>query len=614
MNDRRQALEQLAGASPLEITQKLEEFEHYDRKSSQAIIDEVTEEFQSGEHMADSVIKPVFLSVLDSLLEIPPFRKARKKGLTASRVFTECEQFSYSTPSTDNDSNNGYNDYKNADEYLDSYGEANRKKFIRSKYENKNAMDKYKENQLKDEDGNLKKTKLIEDEYAGEKNLYVYRNDPDKRRNDPGNYQAETDHIVPLKQLHNQFKGNYALSDHDIKMIANSDYNLAVTSRKINRTKSDQTNSEYLKTLKGEQYDTLRSNMRSKEKEATNEINKNVNKTVLNNLTGKGNISDQEFKDKYGRSTKKEDKQGQLYKDLQKEKMHDIHKQNMKNAADQAKENAVGNLILFIIKPIYFEMKDCFKNGIVEGVGASSTLEAFKIRFGRVKDYVLQNALAFIGDNVWEFIKGFISSLIEGIISLFVGIFKQVLKVIKEGIKLFVQSAKILFGKESRHMTPSQKGDAIIKILGGSVIALAGIGIDMLLNKLGVPESVSLVLSALLSGIASTIFMYLLDKMDLFSVKAEKRRDRLVDIFNERIQEIQAATNDFDAVAIETLRKQHQQFEDIKGSIQEGLDHDDLDSVNASLYKMADFFKVDLPYKNTSEFVDFFDSQDVIKL
>ena len=104
----------------------------------------------------------------------------------------------------------------------------------------------------------------------------------------------------------------------------------------------------------------------------------------------------------------------------------------------------------------------------------------------------------FIGDNIGEFIKGFITSLTECIINLFVGVFKQVLKILKEGIKIFAQSAKILFGKESEQMTPAQKGDAIIKLIGGSVVAIAGIGIEALLAKIGIGEPWSVILSTML--------------------------------------------------------------------------------------------------------------------
>lgn len=591
MESRIKSLEQLAKSSPLEVTAKLQEFEMYDMKSSQEIIDEVYQEFQSGEHLADNVLKPVFLSIIDGILDAFG-RSARKNGLTASRVFQECEQFSYDE--TDNTTNvNGYTEHRNATDYNEIYAEKHRAKFNRKSYENTSRMRRYKLNQFKDENGNVIRNKNIKDEYTGEKNLYVHRADPDKRRNDPKyDYQAESDHIIPLKQLHAQFKGNYGLSDEDIKKIANNDYNLAVTSGKINGNKLDMSNSEFIKKQEklGEKgikiTSKTKANMLQLEKDATKAINKDVNNTVLKNITGKGNTDQTKI----------------------------IYKESMSNAADQSKNYAVGNLIMFIVKPIYFELKDCFKNGIAEGVGASSALEALNIRFGRVKEHVLKNAFKFLGDSVWEFVKGFISSLIEGIISLFVGVFKQVLKVLKEGIKLFVQSAKILFGKDAKEMTPAQKGDAIIKLIGGSVIAIAGVGIEALLNKIGIGEPWSIFLSTFLSGLASALFMYLLDKADIFSVKAEKRRDRIVEIFTERINDIKTAANEFNTVAIETLRKQHQGFVEIQNAVNLAFANNDIDSINAGLYKMADFFNIDLPFSNTSEFVDYFDSEDVIKL
>ena len=59
--ERERLLEELKNASPLDATRYLQEFELYDKKSSQEIIDEVYREFESGMHMTESVVKPVFL-------------------------------------------------------------------------------------------------------------------------------------------------------------------------------------------------------------------------------------------------------------------------------------------------------------------------------------------------------------------------------------------------------------------------------------------------------------------------------------------------------------------------------------------------------------------------
>lgn len=596
--ERKLTIEDIKNASPLEITNVLREYELYDMKSSQEIIDEVYKEFASGENIKESIVKPVFFSVMDGFLEGTSIgRKARKKGLTASRFIQECDNFSYNTevPITSVD---GYTEFKNMEEYFVVNDKEAMSKFDRNKIEDKTTMKKYKDNKIA-ENG---LSKNLTDEYTGKKNITAYRNNPDNRRNDSkSDYQAETDHIVPLKQIDKQFKGNYALSEEDIKRIANQDYNLALTSGEINGKKKDMSNSDFIKKQEelekaGREYINLdketQDRMLKAQKQSQKAIEKEANITVAKKLFGKGEADSQSAINK------------------QKE----ILEKTAKNATDQAKNYAIGNLILYIIKPIYYEISDIIKNGMKKGVRASSTTEALEIRFGRVKNYIISNVASFLGNNFIDFIKGIISSLIEGIISLFVGIFKQVLKVLKEGVKIFIQSAKVLFGKDSKKLSPAQKGDAIIKIIGGSVMVIAGVGIEFILNKIGMSEPWSVILSTMLSGIASALFMYLLDKADLFSVKAERRRDRIIEIFTERINDIEKAEKEYDVATIQALQNQRTHFEEIRAQINKGINSNDIDKINSNLYKMADFMNVDLGYSNTDEFCDFMDSKDAFCL
>jgi len=615
-------LEKLKSASPLEVSNILIEFELYDKKSSQEIIDEVYEQFRTGEQMEVSIITPVFSAIVDGLLERTSFGKgARKKGLTTERVVQECKSFSYDEELVKPIDRNAYEEYKNVQDSNKYTDENNRDKFNRSDYENKYKMDEYKANKLNNEDGNSTGRKLIEDEYTGKKNIYVYRNDPDKRRNDPKfDYQAETDHIVPLKQVYTQLKDNYALSNEDIKVTANADYNLAVTSGAINGKKLDDTNSEFIKKQGNNLDAETTSRMIDLEKNAQKAINAEANKRVLNNLTGQGELSNKEIISGYdkftienGREPTKEEK-GKIKLGLQKSKTDKLNSQLAENTKNQTTEYAVGNVILYIIKPLYYEVKDIFKNGMMAGTEATSPGQAFLFRCSRIKNHLLKHAGEFLGDSIGQFIKNFIKSLFESIVDIFVGVFKQFLRIIKEGIKVFIQSAKILFGKDSKKMTAAQKGDAIIKLLGGSLIALAGIGIELYLNKLGIKEPWSVVISTIISGLASALFMYFMDKVDLFSAKAEKRKERIEEIFNERIAEIQNATETFNVAAIETLKNQREQFEIISNDINKALGNNDIDSVNSSLYKLAKFYQVDLPYESTEEFVKYFDESKIITI
>lgn len=593
----------IRNASPLNLASTLQEAELYDKKETQTVVDEVYEEFKKQGNLFDEVAIPVFTAVVDGFLEsTSATRKLRKKGLTASRVISQCRSFSYDQKESDCIIPDGYTEWKNVGdktrEDFKSFGETERTKYKRSVFEDKQRLDAYKKEKFNNNGGRINAT----DEYTGEKNVYQYRKNPDARRNIEKykhDHQAEVDHIVPLARIHEQFKGNYALSDEDIKTIANNDTNYALTSARVNRGegasdrggKFEKTNSEFVadqreREKKGQPSlgltEEAKENMLQMAKDAQKAINHDGNQKILNNLTGQGTGNTGEI---WGKSAG--------------------------NAAAQSKDYVVGNVILYIIKPLYYEISDIFSNGLKEGVNAETTIEAFKIRFGRVKNYVLENALAFLGDNVWEFVKGFVSSLIEGIISLFIGIFKQVLKVVKEGIKIFIQSGKILWGSQGKEMSAAQKGDAIIKLIGGSVISICGIGIEALLNKIGLPDPWSVIFSTMLSGIASCLFMLLLDKADLFSVNAEKRRMRIEDIFDERIKDIDEAMKSLNIASLETMRSQKLQFVAVEKEIYNGVDSNNIYGINNGLFALASFMHVDLGYKNREEFVEQFDDMSI---
>ena len=86
----------IRNASPLDLVVKLQEAELYDKKETRAIVDEVYNEFNNNGNLIEEVVIPVFLSVADGFLECTSAtRKLRKKGLTATKIVTECRNFSY---------------------------------------------------------------------------------------------------------------------------------------------------------------------------------------------------------------------------------------------------------------------------------------------------------------------------------------------------------------------------------------------------------------------------------------------------------------------------------------------------------------------------------------
>lgn len=103
------------------------------------------------------------------------------------------------------------------------------------------------------------------------------------------------------------------LSDGDIKRIANSDDNLALTGRRINNPKRDMSNREFIKEqerlkAQGKEYVELtpeqKENMLRMEDEAQHSLENSVNKTVIKNLLGQGEADRAIRKEAYNKKEK----------------------------------------------------------------------------------------------------------------------------------------------------------------------------------------------------------------------------------------------------------------------------------------------------------------------
>lgn len=63
---------------------------------------------------------------------------------------------------------------------------------------------------------------------------------------------AQTDHIIPLENIHEKAKKNPFLKEDDIKIVANNPKNLKVLSQKSNQSKTNKTPSEYIEYMQKE--------------------------------------------------------------------------------------------------------------------------------------------------------------------------------------------------------------------------------------------------------------------------------------------------------------------------------------------------------------------------
>ncbi|UXM82939.1 hypothetical protein N7V09_05070 [Shewanella seohaensis] len=210
-----------------------------------------------------------------------------------------------------------------------------------------------------------------------------------------------------------------------------------------------------------------------------------------------------------------------------------VQKTLVKDAKDAAAEQSIGDVIVFIMKPLFYELRDCFLNGIEKGVKSNSFKSALKIRLDRMKTYILQQVEVLLKDGLLNFFRNFLAMLLEGILNCFVGIFKQVARMVKEGFKILLQIAPILVDKNKSF---AEKGDAVLKLVASSLTIFASIGIETWLNSLGLGEPWSIIMSSVITAVLTALIMYLLDKLDLFSVNRTRQLQRLDEILNLKIE------------------------------------------------------------------------------
>ncbi|MCT8988497.1 hypothetical protein [Shewanella phaeophyticola] len=281
-------------------------------------------------------------------------------------------------------------------------------------------------------------------------------------------------------------------------------------------------------------------------------------------------------------------------------------------AKDELVDAGIGELIILVVKAVSFELKDMFQNGITHDTGCSSSIDAFSFRMKRALKYITRNLVNISLGSFKDAAMNFVKYLVNAIVDMFVGILKKALKIITEGFNAILASIKILLGESSG----AEKADAITKLLASTVVTYIGFAFEEsvlgFINKLPFGDVLSDVVMVMFTGIASTVVVWLLDKMDLFSVKDEKRAARIKEIFDIRIRQIKENTDAFEAAALQTLTQQKLQFRRMAERMSLAIDSDK--NVNASVYAMADFMKVDLEINTTDDFIALLVAQDSLEV
>ena len=557
-------IEQLQGCSPLQLSKTLINIELFDQKSSLDVLHSIHKEMDSQDNVMDKLVEPIFFNIIDSTMHHPKLQKyftvggkntgVKKSddpgtsiGITPSRVIKELKNFSYERPSAPTQEIK----FRTPEEELQYQS---KRDYADYNFRDKTSMEKYRE--------------FVAKQHA-HSNYCEVSGRVVKKQSKTAKTAVDVDHIIPGQSTVSGL-ASIPLSDLQRKQILNRTSNFAMMESSDNRSKGDSSGTQY---MLNEQKQASRDARQKGKSYSTAEKAKIIARDVnaLGAIAGEAAVL---------------------------------------GAANQAKSKAIGDLIILAIKPLFFEITDIVKNGVKHGLEADSFSSALKLRFKRVMNFYKKEIMPFIKEAIKGFFDNIITNFFTALGGIIISLLGKSLGMIVKGFKSIVEAVRIAFSRDPKY-TPAQKGDAILKLLSTTVITLV---IEHFSSQImafiqGTPfDFLSDIATIMLSGIASTFVVYFLDKIDLFSAKNEKQTQRVNEIFDIRIAQIKENTDAFEATALEKLAQDRLQFR----SIAERIDKDITENkdVNAGVYMMSDFLKIDLQIKSTDSFLNMLATND----
>lgn len=557
-------IEQLQGCSPLQLSKKLIDIELFDQRSSLDVLHSIHKEMDSQDNVMDKLLEPIFFNIIDSTMHHPKLQKyftvggkntgVKKNddpgtsiGITPSRVIKELKSFSYDVPSV----SMAETKFRTPEEELlyqskRAYGEY--------EFRDPKSMGNYRESIAKQHSNS---------NYCEVSGRVV------KKRSEKAKTAVDVDHIIPGQSTISGL-ASIPLSDIQRKQILNRTSNFVMMESSDNRSKGDTSGTQYM--LNQRKQDSRDARQKGKSYSTEDKI-----KIVVRDVNALGSIAGEAA---------------------------------VLGSANQAKSKAIGDLIILAIKPLFFEIMDIVKNGVNHGLDADSFSSALKLRFKRVINFYKKEIMPFIKDAAKDFFDNIVTNFFTALGGIIISLLTKSLSMIVNGFKSIVEAVRIAFSSDPNY-TPARKGDAILKLLSTTVITLV---IEYFNNQImaflkGTPfDFISDIATIMLSGIASTFVVYFLDKIDLFSTKNEKQTQRVNEIFDLRIAQIKENTDAFEATALEKLAQDRLQFR----AIAERIDKDIAENkdVNAAIYMMSDFLKIDIHIKSTDSFLKMLATND----
>ena len=368
-------------------------------------------------------------------------------------------------------------DYYNAHRYVES-----NQKFDRREYEGQDFKNKRKEY--------IKQTGDLIDGYTG------------KVLNKDG--RAHLDHIVSAKEINEDSRNHLFMSPEQRNKMAIDDKNLCMTDGSINQSKGAKSMGTFLyKENKDGRTNLDRFDIdEDKAVSADKEARKHIKNTQLN---------------------------------------YQIKKQGTEIAITSANEGVklgaqqtLGLILKDFTELTFFEIKEFIKVDFISI--KNPNLHKLSERIKKVTKDIISRWKHYIHIFKEGFISGILSNIFTFIINNFITTLKNINRIIREGFFSLIKAIKMVV-HPAAGMTRNEAKQEAIKLIASSIIVSLGIlseeAISKVMGNLPFGRLLTSVTVGMLTGIATCIVTYLIDKADFFNVNADKKYEFIMDRLQE---------------------------------------------------------------------------------
>lgn len=325
--------------------------------------------------------------------------------------------------------------------------------------------------------------------------------------------KIDTDHITPLKEIHENKKNHLAYNTgttegkEKLKQIANNEKNLAATNSSINRSKGAKTNTKFLETSSEE---------RKKELDINEELMKKTEKESIEYLNSEANTA------------------------LLTKQTKELLQTGGQQALEMGLKEAFSLLTTKFIRIIFSEIKLMIHEGISFDL---NSLEKLKVRSMKHINQLIEEVPEILVKSLKGGISGFLSNLLTFIINNFISTAKRIVTIIRESLLGIYTAFKILFFPP-QGMSKEEIWSNAIKVLSSTVISAITLTFTEAITtflKASIPilapiaELIASVFIGIISGLGSALVAYAIDS--LLDKLSNRHDENMINMLMDNAQE-----------------------------------------------------------------------------